>query len=185
MDHNKLWKILKEIGILDHLTCLLSNLYSGQEATVRPWRRITDWFQIGKGVHQGYILSTCLSNLYAGYIIWNARLDEGQAGIKIAGRNNNNLRYTADIILMAEIKEELKSLLMEVKKECEKVVLKFNVEETKIMASGPITSWHRDGETMETVRYYFSGLQNHCSWWLQPWNWKILAPVKKSYDKVR
>ena len=150
VDHNKLWKILKETGIPDHLTCLLRNLYADQEATVRTGQGTTDWFQIGKGVHQGYILSPCLFNFYAVYIMRNARLEEAQAGIKIAGRNINNLRYADDTILMAE-SEELKSLLMEVKEESEKVGLKLNIQKTKIIASDPITSWQIDGDTMETV----------------------------------
>ena len=169
VDHNKLWKILKEMGIPDHLTCLLRNLYAGQEATVRNGRGTTDCFQIGKGVCQGCILSPCLFNLYAKYIMRNAGLDEAQAGIKIAGRNINNLRYADDTTLMAE-SEELKSLLMKVKEKSEKVGLKLNMQKTKIMASGPIASWQIDGESMETVRLYFFGLQNHCRWWLQPWN---------------
>ncbi len=151
VDHNKLWKILKEMGIPDHLTCLLRNLYAGQEATVRTGHGTTDWFQIGKGVHQGCILSPCLFNLYAEYIMRNAGLEETQAGIKIAGRNINNLRYADDTTLMAESEEELKSLLMKVKEESEKVGLKLNIQKTKIMASGPITSWEIDGETVETV----------------------------------
>ena len=125
---------------LDHFTCLLRNLYAGQEATVRTRHGKTDWFQIGKGVHQGCILSPCLFNLYAEYIMRNARLDEAQAGIKIAGRNINNLRYADDTTLMAESEKELKSLLMKVKEESEKVALKFNIQKTKIMAPGPITS---------------------------------------------
>ena len=148
VDHNKLWKILKEMGIPDHLTCLLRNLYAGQEATVRTGHGTTDWFQIGKGVHQGCILSPCLFNLYAEYIMRNAGLEEAQAGIKIAGRNINNLRYADDTTLMAESEEELKSLLMKVKEESEKVGLKLNIQKTKIMASGPITSWEIDGETV-------------------------------------
>ena len=129
-----------------------------------------DWFQIGKGVHQGCILSLCLFNLYAEYIMQNARLDEPQSGIKIAGRNINNLRYSDDITLMAEI-EELESLLMKVKEESEKVGLKLNIQKTKITASGPTTLWQIDGETVETVAdFIFGGLQNHCRWWLQPWN---------------
>ena len=116
MDHNKLWKILKEMGIPDYLTCLLRNLYAGQEAKVRTGHGTADWFQIRKGVRQGCILSPCLFNLFAGYIMRNARLDETQAGIKIAGRNINNLRYADDTILMAESEEELKSLLMKVKR---------------------------------------------------------------------
>ena len=123
VDHNKLWKILKEMGIQDHLTCLLRNLYAGQEATVRTGHGTTDWFQIGKGVHQSCILSPCLFNLYAEYIMRNAGLEEAQAGIKIAGRNINNLRYAVDITFMAESEEEIKSLLMKVKEESEKVGL--------------------------------------------------------------
>ena len=164
VDHNKLWKILKEMGIPDHLTCLLRNLYAGQEATVRTGHRTTDWFQIGKGVRQGCIWSPCLFNLYAEYIMRNAALDEAQAGNKIAGRTINNLRYTDDTTLMAESEEELKSLLMKVKEESEKAGLKLNVQKTKIMASGPVTSWQIDGETTETVTEYFLGLQNHCRW---------------------
>ena len=128
------------MGLPDHLTCLLKNLYAGQEATVRTGLGTTDCFQIRKGVHQGCILSPCLFNLYAGYIIRNAELDEAQAGIKIARRNINNLRYADDTILMAESEEELKSLLMKVKEESKKVGLKLNIQKTKIMASGPITS---------------------------------------------
>ena len=154
VDHNKLWKILKEMGIPDHLTCLLRKLYAGQEATVRTGHETIDWFQIGKGVCQGCILSPCLFNLYAEYVMRNAGLEEAQAGIKIAGRNINNLRYADDTTLMAESEEELKSLLMEVKEESEKVGLKLNIQKTKIMASGPITSWEIDGETMETVRNF-------------------------------
>ena len=151
MDHNKLWKILKEMGIPEHLTCLLRNLYAGQEATVRTRHGTTDWFRIRKGARQGCILSSCLFNLYAEYIIRNARLEETQAGIRIAGRNINNLRYTDDTTLMAESEEEFKSLLMKVKEESEKVDLKLNIQKVKIMASGPITSWEIDGETVETV----------------------------------
>ena len=127
MDNYELWKILKEMGIPEHLTCLLRNLYAGQEATVRTGHGKTDWFQIGKGVCQGCILSPCLFNLYAEYIVRNAGLEETQAGIKIAGRNINNLRYANDITLMAESEEELKSLLMKVKEESEKVGLKLNI----------------------------------------------------------
>ena len=136
VDHNKLWKILKEMGRPDHLTCLLRNLYAGQEATVRSGHGTTDWFQIGKGVRQGCLLSPCLFNLYAEYNMRNAVLDEAQAGIKIARRNINNLRYANE----AESEEELKSLLMNVKEESEKVGFKLNIQKTKIMASGPITS---------------------------------------------
>ena len=144
-------KILKEMGIPDHLTCLLRNLYAGQEATVRTGRGKTDWFQIGKGVPQGCILPPYLFNLYAEYIMQNAGLDEVQAGIKNARRNINNLRYADDTTLMAESEEELKSLLMKVKEETEKVGLKLNIQKTKIMASDPITSWQIDGETVEIV----------------------------------
>ena len=139
------------MGIQDHLTCLLRNLYAGQEATVGTGHGTTDWFQIGKGVRQGCLLSPCLFNLYAEYIMRNAGLEEAQAGIKIAGRNINSLRYADDTTLMAESKEELRSLLMKVKEESEKVDLKLSFYKAKIMASGPITSWKMDGETMETV----------------------------------
>ena len=138
-------------GIPDHLACLLRNLYAGQEATVRTGHGTTDWFQIGKGIHQGCILSPCLFNFYAEYIMRNTGLDEAQAGIKIVGRNLNNLRYADDTTLMAESKEELKSLLMKVKEESEKVGLKPKIQKMKIMASSPITSWKVDGETEETV----------------------------------
>ena len=138
------------MGMPDHLTSLLRNLYAGQEATVRTGQETTDWFQIGKGVHQDSILSSCLF-IYAEYIMRNAELDEAQAGIKIAGRNINNLRCADDTTFMAESKEELKSLLMEVKEESEKVGLKLNIQTPTIMASGPITSWELDGETVESV----------------------------------
>ena len=146
MDHNKLWKIFQEMGIPDYFTCLMRNLYAGQEATVRTGPGTIDWFQIRKGIHQGCILSPCLFKLYAEHIMRNAGLDEAQAGIKIAGRNINHLRYADDTTLMAESEEELKSLLMKVKEESEKVGLKFNIQKT-FMASGPITSWEIDGET--------------------------------------
>ena len=145
------------MGTPDHLTCLLRNLYADQEATVRIGHGTTDWFQIGKGVHQGCILSPCLFNLYAEYIMRNAGLEETQAGIKIAGRNINNLRYADDTILMEESGEELKSLLMKVKEESEKVGLKLNIQKMKIMASGPITSWEIDGETVQTVLDFIFG----------------------------
>ena len=151
MDHNKLWKILKEMGIPDHLICLLRNLYAGQEATVRTGHGTTDSFQIAKRVRQGCLLSPCLFNFYAENIMRNAGLEEAQAGIKIAGRNLNNLRYADDTTLMAESEEELKGLLMKVKEESEKVGLKLKIQKTKIMASGPTTSWEIDGETVETV----------------------------------
>ena len=145
------------MGIPDHLTCLLRNLYAGQEATVRTGHGTTDWLQIGKGVHQGCILSPCLFNLNAEYIMENAGVDVAQAGIKIAGRNINNLRYADDIILMAESEEELKSLLIKVKEESEKVGLRLKIQKTKIMASGPITSWEIDGETVETMSDFIFG----------------------------
>ena len=151
------WKILKDMGIPDHLTCLLRNLYAGQEAPVRTGHGTTDWFQIRRGVRQGCILSPCLFNLYAEYIMRNAGLDEAQAGIKIAGRNINNLRYADDTTVMAEREKELKRFLMKVKEESEKVGLKLNIQKTKIMASGPITSWQIDGKTMETVRDFSFG----------------------------
>ena len=145
------WKILKKMGIPDHLTCLLRNLYADQEATIRTGHGTTGWFQIGKGVHQDCILSPCLFNLYAEYIMRIAGLEEAQAGIKINGRNINNLRYADDTTLMAESKEELKSLLMKMKEEREKVGLNLNIQKTKIMACSPITSRQIDGETVKTV----------------------------------
>ena len=173
------------MGIPDHLTCLLRNLYAGQGATVRTGHGTTDWFQIGKGVHQGCILSPCLFNLYAEYIVQNAGLDEAQAGIKTAGRNTNNLRYADDTTLTAESEEELKSLLMKLKEESEKVGLKSNIQKTKIMASGPITSWQIDEQTMETVTdFIFLGSKmtadGDCSHEI-----KTPAPWKKSYDQPR
>ena len=144
------------MGIPDDLTCLLRNLYAGQEATVRTGNGRTDWFQIGKGVRQGCILSSCLFNFYAEYIMRNAGLEETQAGIKIFGRNINNLRYAEDTILLAESEEELKILSMKVK-ESEKAGLKLNIQETTIMASGPITSWEIDGETVETASDFIFG----------------------------
>ena len=157
VDHHKLWKSLKKMGIPAHLTCLLRNMYAGQEATVRTGHGTTDWFQIRKGIHQGCILSPCLFNLYAEYIMKNAGLDEAQAEIKIAGRSINNLRYADDTTLTTESKEELKSLLMKVKEESEKVGLKLNIQETKITAFDPITSWQIDRETMDSDRLYFLG----------------------------
>ena len=150
------------MGIPDHLTCLLRNLCAGQEATVRTGHGTTDWFQIGKGVRQGCILSPCLFNLYSEYIMGNGGLEEAQAGIKIAGRNINNLSYADNTTLMAESKK-LKSLLMKVKEESEKVGLKLNIQKMKIMTSGPITLCEIDGETVETVTDFW-GLQNHCRW---------------------
>ena len=156
------WKILKEMGIPDHLTCLMRNLYAGQEVTIRTGHGITDWFQIGKGVRQGYILSPCLFDLYVEYIMRNTGLNEAQAGFKIAGRNINNLRYADDTTLMAESEEELKSLSMKVKEESEKVGLKISIQKTKIMASGPIISWQIDGATV--TDFIFGGLQKNCRW---------------------
>ena len=164
MDHNKLWKILKEMGIPDHLTCLLRNLYAGQEATVRTGHGITDWFQIGKGVCQGCILSPCLFNLHAESIMSNTGLDEAKTQIKIAGTNINILRYADDTTLLTESEEELKSLLKKVKEESKKVGLKLNIQKTKIMASGPITSWQINGETVETVSDFVFWAPNHCRW---------------------
>ena len=162
MDHNNVWKILKEMGIADHLTCLMRNLYAGQETTVRTGHGTTDWFQVGKGVRQGCILSPCLFNLFAEYIMRNAGLEEAQAGIKIAGRNINNLRYADDTTLMAESEEEPKSLLMKVNVESQKVGLKLNIQKTKIMASSPTTLWEIDGETVEQwLPFLGGGLQNH------------------------
>ena len=155
------WKILKEMGIPDHLTCLLRNLYAGQETTVRTGHGTADWFQIGKGVHQGCILSACLFNLYAEYIMRNAELEEAQAGIKIAGRNINNLRYADDTTLISESEEELKSLLMKLKEESKKVGLKLNIQKMKIMASAPISLWEIDGETVETMSdFIFKSLKS-------------------------
>ena len=161
------------MGIPDHLTCLLRNLYAGQEVTIRTGHETTDWFQIGKGVHQGCILSSCLFNLYAEYIMQNAGLDEVQAGIKIAGRNLKNLRYADDTTLKAEVKEELKRRLMKVKEESENVGLKLNIQKTKIMASGPITPWQIDGGTMETVTDFIF------------WNSKISADGDCSHEIKR
>ena len=145
------------MGIPDHLTSFLRNLYAGQEATVRTGHGTTDWFQIGKGVHQGCILPPCLFNLYAEYIMRNSGLEETHTGIKISGRNINDLRYADDITLMAESEEELKSLLMKVKEESEKVGLKLSIQKTKVMASGPITSWEIDDKTVETVIDFILG----------------------------
>ena len=151
MFHSKLWKTLKKMETPDHLTCLLRYPYAGQEATVRTGHGKSNWFQIRKGVYQGCILSPCIFNLYAEYIMRNARLDEAQAGMKLARRNINNFRYGDDNTLIGESEEELKSLLMEVKEESEKISLKLNIQKTKTMASGPITSWQINGERMETV----------------------------------
>ena len=157
VDNNKLWKILEETRIPDHLTCLLRNLHANQEPTVRTRHGTTDWIKIGKGVHQGCRVSPCLFNLYTEYIMRNARLDEAQAGIKTAGRNLNNLRYADDSILMAESEEQLKSLLRKVKEGSKKADLKFNIQKTKIIASGTTTSWKIDGEKMETVTDFILG----------------------------
>ena len=152
------------MGIPDHWTCLLRNLYAGQEAIVRTGHGTEDWLQIGKGVRQACILSPCLFNSYAEYIIRNAGLEEAQVGIKIARRNINNLRYADDITLMAESEEELKSLLMKVKEESEKVGLNLNIQTTKIMASGPITSWQIGKQWKQWLILFLGGLQNHCRW---------------------
>ena len=157
--------ILQKMGIPDHLTCLLRNLYAGQEATVRTGRGTMDWFQIGKGVGQSCILLPCLFNLYAEYIMQNAGLEEAQTGIKIAGRNINNFRYANDTTLTAEREEELKSLLMNVKEESEKVGLKLNIQKAKVTATSSFTSWQiRWGNNGNSDRLYFLGLQNHCRW---------------------
>ena len=148
------------MGIPDNMTCLLRKLYAGQEATVRTGHGTTDWFQTGKGVHPGCILTPCLFNLYAEYIKRNAELDEAQVGIKIAGRNINNLGYANNTTLMTESEEELKSLLMKVKEESEKVGLKLNIQKTKIMSTCPITSWQVDAETVETVADFILGGSN-------------------------
>ena len=168
--HNKLWKILKEMGIPDHLTCLLRKLYAGQEATVRTGHGTMDWFKIGKGVHQGCILSPCLFNLYAEYNMWNAELEESQAGIKIAWRNINSLRYADDTTQMAESEEELKTLLMKVKEESENAGLKLNIKKQR--SEHPVPSLHpnRWGNNGNSERLYFIGFQNHYRWWLQLWN---------------
>ena len=152
------------MGTSDHLICLLRNLYAGQEATVRTGHGTTDWFQVGKGVCQDCILSPCLFNLYAEYIMRNAGLEEAQVGIKIAGRNINNLRYGADTTLMAESEEELKSFLMKIKEQSLKAGLKFSFQKIKIMTFSPITSWQIDRETMETVTDLIFELQNHLRW---------------------
>ena len=157
VDHNKLWKILKEMEIPDHLTCLLRTLCVVQEATVRTGHGTTDWFQIGNGVYQGYILSPCLFIFYKENIMRNAGLNAAQAGIKIPRRNINNLRYAHDTTLMAESEEELKILLMKVKEKSKKVGLKLNIQKPKIMASDPITSWQIDGETVEIVTDFILG----------------------------
>ena len=170
------------MGIPDHLTCLLRNLYAGQEATVRTGHGTTDWFQIGKGVHQGCILSPCLFNLHSEYIMRNTGLEEAQAGIKIARRKINDLIYADDTTLMAESEEELKILLIKVKEESEKVGLKLNIHISKIMASGPITSWQIDGETVADFIFLGSKIteDGDCSHEI-----KTLAPWKEIYDQSR
>ena len=170
VDHNKLWKILQEMSMPDHLTCLLRNLYAGQEATFRIRHGTRIGSQLGRSTSRLYIVTSLLS-LYPDYITRNAELDEAWAGVKIAWRNINNLRYTDDTTLVTESKEVLKSLLMKVKEESEKTGLKLNIQKTKIMTSGPIISWQIDGETIQTVSdFIFFGLQNLYRWWLQPWN---------------
>ena len=174
------------MGIPDHLTCLLRNLYAGQEATVRNGHGTADWFQIGKGVHQVCVLSPCLFNLYAEYIMRNTELGEAQAGRKITRRNINNLRYADDTTLMAESEEELKSLLMKVKEESEKVGFKLNIQKTKIMGSGPITSWEIDGETVETVAdFILGGSKTMTDGDFSHEIKKTLTPWKESYDQLR
>ena len=173
------------MGLPDYLNCLLRNLYADEKATVKTGQGITDWFQIGKGVHQGCILSKCLFNLHAEYIMRNTELEEAQAGIKIAGGNINHLRYADDTTLMAESEEELKILYRKVKEESEKVGLKLNIQKTKIMAPGPITSWEIDGETVEAVSdFIFWGSKitadGDCSHEI-----KTLTPWKESYDQPR
>ena len=170
VDHNKLWKILKEMGIPDHLTCLLRNLYAGQEATGRIGYGTTDWSKIGKGVPQAYILSPCLFIWFVEYIMWKARLAESQAGIKIAGRNINNLRTADDTTLMEESEEELKRLLMGVKEKSEKAGLKLSIQKTKIMASSPITSWQIEDERGEAVTDFIFLVSKTTKDWPQPWN---------------
>ena len=188
------------MGIPNHLPCLLRNLYAGQEAMVRTGYEKPDWFQIWKGVCQGYILSPCLFNFYAEFIMWNAALDEAQAGIKIAGRNISNLRYADDTTLRVETEEELKSLLIKVKEESEKAGLKLNIQikkQTKKKQKNSTfkkwRSWHlvpslhgiRWGNNGNSDSLYLPGLQNHCRWRLQPWNEKMLSSWKKSYDQPR
>ena len=169
-DHNKLWKILEEMGILNHFTCLLRTLYACQDAIVRTEHGTMDWFKVEKRVQQGCILSPCLFNFYAWYIMRKVGLEEAQAGIKTVWRNINNLRYADNTTLIAESKEELKSLLMKVKEESGKAGFTLSIEITKIMASGPITSWQIDGKQWKQWETFFLGLQNHYRWWLQPWN---------------
>ena len=188
MDHKKCWKILKDIEIPDHLTCLLRNLYAGQEATVRTGHGTKDWLQIEKGVCQAYISSPCLFTLYSEYIKWNSGLDTGQAGMKIAGRNINNFIYADDITLISESEEELNSLLMKLKEESKK---KKNLLKTQLSKNEDQGIWshhfmtNRWKNNGNSERLHFLGLQNHSRWWLKPWNLKTLSPWKKSYDKPR
>ena len=178
------WKILKEMGRPDHLTCLLRNLYAGQEAIVRTRHGTSEWLKIGEVVQQGCVLSACLSNFYAEHIIRNTRLDESQAGIRIAWENINNLRYTDNITLMAESKKEPNSLLMRVKEENEKAGLK-SIEKNP---DHGIWSHHfmaNRRSKVQKVRFSFLGLQIYCGQWLQPWNKKMPSPWKESYDKSR
>ena len=170
LDQNKLWKTLQKMGLSDHLTCLLRNPYMDQEATFITLYGTTDWFKTEKGVWQGYILSLCLFNLYAKYIMWNAKLDEPQAGLRIAGRNINNLRYENNTTLMAASEEEIKSILMIVKEETEKAGFKLNIQDHSIWSYYFIAN--RRGKSEKSGRFYFLGLQNHCRWWLQPCNLK-------------
>ena len=184
-NHNKLWQILKEMGIPDHLACLLRYLYSSQEATVRTGYGATDWFRIGKGVQQGGTLSLCSFNFYTEYIMQNARLDESQARVKIVRKNIDNLRYADDTTLMAESEEELKSLLMKVKEESGKLGLKLNIQKNKIMASSPIISWQIQGGEMQTMTDFLFldskiTVDDDCCH-----EFKTLAPWKESYDQLR
>ena len=185
VDHDKLWKMLQEMGVPDHVTCLLRNLYSGPEATVKTGHGTTDWFQIGKRVHQGSILSPCSFNLRAECILGNVGLDEAQAGIKIAGRNINNLRYADDTTFMAESEEELKSLLMKLKEDSERAGLKLNIQKTKIMASGPITSWEKYGERVETVSDFIWGALKSLKMVIAAMKLKDAYYFIESYDQPR
>jgi len=187
VDHKKTVEHLKEMGIPDHLTFLLRNLYAGQEATVITKHVTIDWFQIGKGVHQGCVLSVCVCNLYAEYILQNIGLDESQAGISIAGRNINNLTYADDTTLMAGSEDEPKTLLMKLKEGSEKAGLKLNGQKTKIMVSGPITSWQIDGEIKEIVTDFFflGGGGVPKSLQMVTAAMKLKDTCKKNYDQPR
>ena len=184
VDHNKQWKILQEMEIPDHFTCLWETCKQVKKQHLEPDME-QQTVKIGKGVHQGYILSSCLFNLYAEYIMWNARLDETQAGIKIARRNINSFRYSDDTNLMVKTEEELKSLLMKVKEESEKAGWKLNSQKTKIMASSPIISWQIDGETVETVANFIFEAPKSLQMVIVAMKWKILSPWKNSYEKPR